>query len=213
MAETDSVYVVDDDPGMRESLRFLLESRGYTVRIYDTAQAFLRSNQYSEGGCLIVDVRMPDMTGLELQQRLAQGSAPLRVIVITGYGDVAMAVGAMKAGAVDFIQKPFSDDALLESVERALEQSRRLSLREESSNEADIRLRTLTRREREVLDHLATGSPHKVIARELNISPRTVEVHRARIMQKLGARSLADLVRIALAETDRQGTGGDVPTG
>ncbi|HEX7006121.1 MAG TPA: response regulator FixJ [Alphaproteobacteria bacterium] len=199
MAEIDTVYVVDDDPGMRESLAFLLESRGYKVRTFESAQAFLRANEDARGGCLIVDVRMPDMTGLELQERLARRNTRLGVVVITGHADVQMAVGAMKAGAVDFIQKPFSDEALLDSVDRALKQSRRLASREGTSIDVGDRLRVLTAREREVLDHLATGSPHKVIARHLNISPRTVEVHRARIMRKLGARNLADLVRITMA--------------
>lgn len=210
MAETDTVYVVDDDSGMRESLGFLLESRGYKVRTFDSAQAFLQANEDPSGGCLIVDVRMPDMTGLELQERLARRNTRLRLVVITGHADVEMAVGAMKAGAVDFIQKPFSDEALLDSVDRALKQSRRLLSREGTSIDIGDRLRALTAREREVLDHLATGSPHKVIARDLNISPRTVEVHRARIMRKLGARNLADLVRIAMAGG---ATSADPPTG
>jgi len=198
MAEAETVCVVDDDPGMRDSLRFLLESRGYSVRAFGSAMEFLKAAESNRSGCLIADVRMPDMTGLELQERLAQLGSRLRVIIITGHADVAMAVGAMKAGAVDFIEKPFNDDTLLDSVERALEQSRRLSTRQETSAELGDRLETLTAREREVLDHLVTGSPHKVIAHALNISPRTVEVHRARIMQKLGARNLADLVRMTM---------------
>lgn len=199
MAEATTVYVVDDDPGMRDSVRFLLEARGFSVEAFGSAQDFLKSSGPRRTGCLIVDVRMPDMTGLELQERLAQQNSRLSIVVMTGHADVAMAVGAMKAGAVDFIEKPFSDDALLDSVGRALEQSRQLSSREETSAELSGRLETLTAREREILDHLVTGSPHKVIAHELSISPRTVEVHRARIMQKLGARNLADLVRMTMA--------------
>lgn len=199
MAETAAVCVVDDDPGMRDSLKFLLESRGYAVRAFGSAQEFLKSADSRAVGCLIADVRMPDMTGLELQERLVREGARLRVVIITGHADVAMAVGAMKAGAVDFIEKPFDDDVLVDSVERALEQSRRLLTRSESSAELSVRLEALTAREREVLDHLVTGSPHKVIAHALNISPRTIEVHRARIMQKLGARNLADLVRMTMA--------------
>ncbi|HVO15789.1 MAG TPA: response regulator FixJ [Alphaproteobacteria bacterium] len=206
MAEAETVCVVDDDPGMRDSLSFLLESRGYPVRAFASAQEFLKSDESRGTGCLIADVRMPDMTGLELQERLAQQGSRLRVVIITGHADVAMAVGAMKAGAVDFIEKPFNDDVLVDSVERALEQSRRILTRSENSAELGDRLETLTAREREVLDHLVTGSPHKVIAHALNISPRTIEVHRARIMQKLGARNLADLVRMTMAGgTDRTG--------
>jgi FixJ family two-component response regulator len=199
MPEAITVYVVDDDPGMRDSLRFLLESRGFAVEAFGSAQDFLRSNGSQQAGCLIVDVRMPDMTGLELQERLAQQNSRLRIIVMTGHADVAMAVGAMKAGAVDFIEKPFSDETLLDSVGRALKQSRRQSTREDLSAEIGNRLETLTAREREILDHLVTGSPHKIIAHRLEISPRTVEVHRAHIMQKLGARNLADLVRMTIA--------------
>lgn len=207
MVEAATVFIVDDDPGMRDSLRFLLESRGFSVEAFGSAQDFLKSSGPGRGGCLVVDVRMPDMTGLELQERLARTHSPLRIVVMTGHADVAMAVGAMKAGAVDFIEKPFSDEVLVESVERALEQSRRLATREHSAAETDERLQTLTAREREVLEHLATGSPHKVIAHALNISPRTIEVHRARIMQKLGARNLADLVRMTMAGRSDGGDG------
>jgi two-component system response regulator FixJ len=202
MAEAGPIYVVDDDSGMRESLRFLLESRGFAATAFASAQDFLRSGLGQGNGCVIVDVRMPDMTGLELQQQLNAQNSHLQVVVITGHADVGMAVGAMKAGAIDFIEKPFSDEALLASVSRALERSRRRSARRDSSAEIDERLQTLTAREREVFDHLVTGNPHKAIAYELKISPRTIEVHRSRIMQKLGARSLADLVRMTIASAD-----------
>lgn len=199
MKRQDRICVIDDDAGMRESLRFLLEARGLAVETYDSARGFLTGGGADEVGCLVVDVRMPDMTGLELQQHLNDRNSPLRVVVITGHADVAMAVTAMKAGAVDFIEKPFSDETLLDSVERALAQSRQSSARTLISAGMAGRLESLTAREREVLDHLVTGNPHKVIAHALDISPRTVEVHRGRIMQKLGARNLADLVRMTMA--------------
>lgn len=205
MQEESKVYVIDDDAGMRESLRFLLEARGFKVETYGSARDFLAAGGADRVGCLVVDVRMPEMTGLQLQERLTEQGSRLRLVVITGYGDVAMAVGAMKAGAVDFIEKPFSDEALFDSVARALEQSRKLLTNGTSANIGQ-RLDSLTSREREVLNHLVTGNPHKVIAYALNISPRTIEVHRARIMQKLGARNLADLVRLMIAaEQSRSG--------
>ncbi|MFZ5791043.1 MAG: response regulator FixJ [Pseudomonadota bacterium] len=203
MNPDDRIYVIDDDASMRDSLRFLLEARGLAVETYGSARDFLAAGGVDRDGCLVVDVRMPDMTGLELQQRLADQKSRLRVVVITGHADVAMAVTAMKAGAVDFIEKPFSDDTLLDSIGRALEQSRQLSARVAVSADIAGRLENLTAREREVLDHLITGKPHKVIAHALNISPRTIEVHRGRIMQKLGARNLADLVRMAIAAGQR----------
>ena len=202
MTEAGPVYVVDDDAGMRELLRFLLESRGFATMAFGSARDFLRLGLGHGNGCVIVDVRMPDMTGLELQVHLNAKNSRLQVIVITGHADVAMAVGAMKAGAVDFIEKPFSDDVLLKSVSRALEWGRHRLANRHNSAEIDERLQTLTAREREVFDYLVTGSPHKVIAYELKISPRTIEVHRAHIMQKLGARSLADLVRMTIAGGD-----------
>jgi two-component system response regulator FixJ len=203
MNQEDRIYVIDDDTSMRESLRFLLEARGFAVETYGSARDFLTAGGTDRDGCLVVDVRMPDMTGLELQQRLADRQSRLRVVVITGHADVAMAVTAMKAGAVDFIEKPFSDETLLDSIGRALEQSRQLSARVAVSADIAGRLENLTVREREVLDHLITGKPHKVIAHALNISPRTIEVHRGHIMRKLGARNLADLVRMAIAAGQR----------
>lgn len=199
MPRASDVFIIDDDPGMRESLGFLLEAQGFAVETFGSARDFLAAGGADRSGCLVVDVRMPDMTGLELQQHLAERRVRLSIIVITGHADVQMAVGAMKAGAVDFIEKPFGDDALLASVERALELSRQLPPPSANTGELRERLATLTAREREVLQHLVTGNPHKVIGYDLNISPRTIEVHRARIMQKLDARNLADLVRIMMA--------------
>ncbi len=199
MNPENKVYVIDDDAGMRDSLRFLLEARNFAIEAYASARDFLAAGGAEKAGCLVVDVRMPDMTGLDLQEHLARQHSRLRIVVMTGHADVAMAVNAMKAGAVDFIEKPFSDEALLDSVGRALEQSRRLSTDKAAAAEIGDRLKSLTARERQVLDRLVTGSPHKVIAHALNISPRTIEVHRAHIMQKLGARNLADLVRMVIA--------------
>jgi two-component system, LuxR family, response regulator FixJ len=201
MPQENNIYVIDDDPGMRESLHFLLEARGFAVEAYESARDFLAADGASKVGCLVIDVRMPDMTGLQLQECLAKQNSRLSIVLITGYADVAMAVGAMKAGAVDFIEKPFSDEALLDSIGRALEQSQRLSTHADMSAEIGERLESLTAREREVLDHLVTGSPHKVIGYALNISPRTIEIHRAHIMQKLEAHSLADLVRMMITAT------------
>lgn len=195
------IFIVDDDSGMRESLHFMLESHGFAVESFGSATAFLDTDFPDCAGCLVVDVRLPEMSGLELQQRLNDRHSRLRLVVITGHADVSMAVNAMKAGAVDFIEKPFSEDALLESIGRALEQSRQLAAAVVVAAPDGLgeRLASLTAREREVLDQLVTGNPHKVIARKLDISPRTIEVHRARIMQKLEAGNLADLVRMMIA--------------
>ena len=210
MSESGTVYVVDDDPGMRESLRFLLEAQRIDAEVFGSARAFLDVGGAAKSGCLVVDVRMPDMNGLELQQHLAKLGSRLAVILMTGYGDVPMAVNAMRAGAFDFLEKPFADDALIGSVRRALAhaqaQSRERAARPADAADVARRLGLLTPREREVLDHLVLGSPHKVIAHALEISPRTVEVHRARIMQKMEARNLAHLVQLML--TGGQGTGG-----
>ena len=193
------VFVVDDDPVVRESLRALLESAGHQVIDYESANAFLENVTPATIGCLVTDVRMPGMDGLELQQELAKRKIKMPVIVITGHGDVALAVRAMKAGALDFIEKPFDDDALLTCIQRGTEAVEKA--REHASSVATVTksLGTLTTRERQVLDLLIVGHANKVIAHELDISPRTVEVHRGRVMEKMGARNLSDLVRFALA--------------
>ncbi len=198
MSDPARVFVVDDDQGMRDSLRFLLEAAGFAVEIFPTAQAFLAAGGAGKTGCLVTDVRMPEMNGLELQQKLAAEGSRLTVILMTGHADVPMAVGAMRAGAFDFIEKPFADDVLLDSIRRGLERARAREQAAPAAAPAEVarRLATLTPREREVLDHLVRGSPHKVIAHALEISPRTIEVHRARIMQKMEARNLAQLVQI-----------------
>jgi two-component system response regulator FixJ len=200
MSEQARVFVVDDDRGMRDSLRFLLESAGFAVETYASARAFLEAGGAGKSGCLVTDVRMPEMNGLELQERLAAEGSRLAVILMTGHADVPMAVGAMRAGALDFVEKPFADEALIGSIRRALAKAQERSEPAPAAMPVEVaqRLATLTPREREVLDHLVSGSQHKVIAHALGISPRTIEVHRARIMQKMEARNLAHLVQIML---------------
>jgi two-component system response regulator FixJ len=194
----ETVFVVDDDADVRDSLRALLESSGFKVEDYDSATSFLAAVTPERGACLVVDVRMPDMDGLTLQEELVKRQVELPVIIVTGHGDVPLAVRAMQAGAIDFLEKPYDDEKLVGSVRRA--QAVSVSRRAEASNaqEAAERVAVLTPREREVLEHLVAGRPNKVIAHELGISPRTVEIHRAHLMEKMQARSLSDLVRIAL---------------
>ncbi len=194
-----TVHVVDDDAAIRDALRLLLKSSGMRVETHASAEQFLGACRPPVSGCLLVDVRMPGMSGLELQEALAARGIRLPVIVITGHGDVAMAVRAMKAGAVDFIEKPFDNAALLECLRNALARAADTHQHEMKSAEVAAHLALLTQREREVMQLLIAGKSNKVIAADLAISARTVEVHRARIMEKLKARSLADVVRIALA--------------
>jgi two-component system response regulator FixJ len=193
------VFVIDDDPDMRDSLRTLLETSGYQVRVHESAVAFLAGEGPSGRGCVLSDVRMPDMDGLELQRQLKARGSNLPVILMTGHADVPLAVSAMKAGAVDFLEKPFDDTALVNSVNRGLEQAQRADATEASTKAVHERLAQLTVRERQVLDLLVAGRPNKIIAYELSISPRTVEIHRARVMDKMEARSLAELVRMVLS--------------
>jgi two-component system response regulator FixJ len=192
------VFVVDDDRAMRDSLRWLLESIGLTVRTYATAAEFLREHDPAQPGCLVLDVRMPGMSGLDLQAELVQRGAELPTIVVTGHGEVAMAVRAVKAGAIDFIEKPFSDQLLLDRVRQALEidrQSREVRVRRK---DARRRLASLSAREREVLELVAAGKANKEIAAALGLSPKTVEVHRAHVMSKMAVDSLAELIRVAI---------------
>jgi two-component system response regulator FixJ len=204
MGATGTVHVVDDDAAMRDSLRMLLETSGLEVLAHDSARAFLSGLPHGIG-CLLTDIRMPDIDGLELLRRLREQGTRLPVIVMTGQGDIAIAVQAMKAGAVDFLEKPFTDQALFDAVDRALEQSERLNEAEATAAEAATRLAALTPREREVLDLLITGLPNKAIANRLGASPRTIEVHRARVFEKLRAQSLPDLVRLVLAAAPGRG--------
>jgi two-component system response regulator FixJ len=198
MSTANTVYVVDDDAAVRDSLRILLETSGYAVRTFDSAGALLEA-EAKDFGCVLTDVRMPDIDGLALLRRLREQGNQLPVVVMTGQGDIAIAVRAMKAGAVDFLEKPFGDEALFAAIERALEQSDKLRERAATSAGAASRIAALTPREREVFDLLVTGLPNKSIANTLGASPRTIEVHRARVFEKLKCHSLPDLVRLMLA--------------
>jgi len=193
-----TIFVIDDDAAIRDSLRMMLETAGYTVRDFASAQLFL-SDADLTGGCLIVDIRMPGMGGLELQEELARRKVNIPVIVITGHGDVPLAVRAMRAGAMDFVEKPFDSERMLQSVADALEAGRRAQSRAAEAKAARELLSLLTPREREILDQLVKGHANKVVAHQLGISPRTVEIHRASIMEKLHARNLSNVVRTALA--------------
>jgi two-component system response regulator FixJ len=195
---TAPVLIVDDDPDVRESLWALLDAAGHSVRSYGSAKALL-ADDVSSGACLIADIRMPEMDGLELQQEIVRRGLVLPVIIVTGHGDVPLAVRAMKAGAIDFIEKPFSAATILESVARAIALSSRARSRSAEAKSAQEALALLTPRERDVFDQIVAGRPNKIAAFELQISPRTVEIHRAHIMDKMRVRSLSDLVRISLA--------------
>lgn len=194
-----TVHVVDDDEAVRKSMAFLLTMSGFTVRVHESATGFLLVAPTIRNGCLITDLRMPDMSGVELLRRLKSADLRIPSVVITGHGDVPMAVEAMKAGALDFIEKPFQDELLIEAVKRAAEQ-----LSESPDGLVDTlaiqsRLKDLTERERQVLSSVVAGLANKTIAYDLNISPRTVEVHRANVMAKMKAKSLPELVRMALS--------------
>lgn len=199
------VYVVDDDDGVRDSLEIQLQSAGYDVRGFASGIEFLRNIRLLAPGCLIVDVRMPEIDGLELQRRLGEMRLNFPIVMISGHGDVQMAVRAMQAGAVDFVEKPFSEEAILQSI--ALAQHRLLPSQAASDGAEAVvaRLAVLSPRERQVLDGLVAGLPNKTIAADLAISPRTVEIHRARVMDKMQARSLSELVRLALTAGVRIG--------
>ncbi len=198
VASDDVVHVIDDDEAMRDSLAFLLDCAGLNARTYESAPRFLEGLERLERGCVVTDIRMPDMTGLELVERLKALGVPDPVIVITGHGDVPLAVEAMKKGVVDFIEKPFSEERLLDAVRSAL--SRGEDLREEEQRRQRVRdrLEALSGRERQVLDGLIDGKPNKIIAFDLGISARTVEIYRANVMTKMEAGSLSELVRMAL---------------
>ncbi len=193
------ILVVDDDADVRDSLRALLESSGFAVQDHDSAAAVLSSDAIGKALCLIADIRMPGMDGLQLQEELNQRKIAVPVIVVTGHGDVALAVRAMKAGAIDFLEKPFDEELLLAAVRRAKAAAEQSRSEIQAVEQAARLIGELTPRERDVLKHLVAGRPNKVIAYELSISPRTVEIHRAHVMDKMQARSLSDLIRAALA--------------
>ena len=198
MSNRPTVFVVDDDQAMRNSLKWLIESVSMQVETYDSANAFIHSYYPGRSGCLLLDVRMPGMSGLELQEYLRFNQIAIPVIIITGHGDVPMAVRAMKAGAVDFIEKPFNDELLLESIRHAMALD--VKQRDMQSQRAEIatRLARLTPREHEVMVMVTNGKANKEIASNLGVSSKTVEAHRARVMEKMEADSLADLVRMAI---------------
>jgi two-component system response regulator FixJ len=192
------VHVVDDDEAMRSSIAFLLESAGLAVKTYDSAQGFLAGADQLDGGCVVTDIRMPGMSGLDLVRRLAGQGIVIPVIVVTGHGDVALAVEAMKGGVVDFIEKPFDDEVLLSAINTALARGGAGKERHEESRKFREVLGGLSPREKDVLAGLVAGKANKVIAYDLSISPRTVEIYRANVMTKTGAGSLSELVRMAL---------------
>lgn len=192
------VHLIDDDEAVRRSLAFLLSTAGHAVRVYDSADAFLATLDGSQRGCVVTDLRMPGVDGIELLRRLNQLDVEMPVIVMTGHADVSLAVQAMKFGAVDFIEKPFDDDLLLEAIRIALARLDQAERRQLETSQIEARLGSLSPRERQVLEGLVAGHPNKTIAYDLKLSPRTVEVHRANVMTKMGARSLSELVRIAI---------------
>jgi len=193
-----TVFVVDDDQAMRNSLKWLIESVGMQVETFDSAQAFLDAYYPARGGCLLVDVRMPGMSGLELQAYLTRREIGIPVIIITGHGDVSMAVKSMKVGAVDFIEKPFDDEELLKSIRNALQHDQKQRALRAQRSDIAAQVAELTPREYEVMTMVTDGKSNKEIAAELGVSAKTVEVHRARMMDKMRADSLAELVRMAL---------------
>ncbi|MEQ6342008.1 MAG: response regulator FixJ [Gammaproteobacteria bacterium] len=198
MNHESTVFVVDDDPAMRNSLCWLVESIGLHVETYPSAADFLANYHPARPGCLVADVRMPGMSGLELQEKLATNRIPIPIIIITGHGDVAMAVRAMKIGAVDFIEKPFNDQLLLDRIQQALGKDEEARLSNIEREIVTARIALLTPREREVMEHVVAGQLNKQIAADLNISIKTVEVHRAKIMEKMQASTLSKLVEMVL---------------
>lgn len=193
------IHVIDDDAAMRDSLAFLLDVNGYKSQVYETADAFLAGGGAGTLSCVISDIRMPGMSGIELVRKLKRQETSSAVILITGHGDVALAVEAMKAGAADFIEKPFDDAALLDAIRAALDTRHSAPGENSGRKQAEARLADLSPRERDVLQGLVAGKINKVIAHDLSISPRTVEVYRANLMAKTGARSMSELMRLALA--------------
>ena len=202
MTTPGTVHIVDDDEAVRDSLQALLEARKYAAKTYASAEAFLAAHPGVPAGCAIIDIRMPGMDGIALLNRLRERGHALPVIVVTGHGDIPLAVQAMKAGAVDFVEKPYANQTIIDAVQRALAAAR---AEDQGGSQAEIaaRIAALTPRERDVMDQLVIGNPNKIIAFELNISPRTVEIHRANLMKKMQADSLSHLVRMALAAKGR----------
>ncbi len=199
MTQDSIVCVVDDDEAVRESLQILLETMGYVVRAFSSGPEFLAECCNLAAGCVLLDIRMPKMNGMEVQQKLRELRPDMAVIIVTGHGDVTLAVQAMRVGAADFIEKPFQEEALLASVEHALSLADQAQHHSEFVAKVRQNIERLTPREREVFDQLVIGHANKVIARILECSPRTIEIHRARVMEKMEVASVAHLVRMALA--------------
>jgi two-component system response regulator FixJ len=205
MSEGKFVHLVDDDEAVRRSIGFMLKTSGYLVKTYASGTELVKVARNLEPGCILLDIRMPGMDGLEVQQELQRIGISLPVIIMTGHGDIPLSVRAMKAGAIDFIEKPFEKAVLLAAVEEAYSSMSRTDSVRERAKSAAVRLQVLTSRERDVLDGLARGSPNKTIAYDLGISPRTVEIHRANLMSKLEVRSLSDALRLAFAAEEGRG--------
>ena len=199
------IYIVDDDEAMRDSLKWLLESRGLKVELYPSAEVFLHAFNNDLCGCLVLDVRMPGMSGLDLYEQLQARASTLPVIFVTGHGDVPMAVSALKKGAADFIEKPFNDQDILRLIESCMKQDRAAAARRAENASLALRVDSLTQREREVLGLIVGGKLNKQIADELGISIKTVEVHRSRVMEKMGANSVAELVQLVLKSRGQAG--------
>lgn len=199
MSDKKLVHIVDNEEAIRRSMGFMLKTSGYLVETWTSGQAFLKEVRHVERGCILLDIRMPDLDGLEVQRMLAERGVTMPIVIMTGHGDVSTAIRAMKAGAVDFLEKPFGKATVIAAIEESfgrLTMADRATVR---AADAEARLGVLTAREREVLDHLAKGLPNKTIAYDLGISARTVEVHRANVMAKLAVRSLSDALRIAFS--------------
>lgn len=192
------IHLIDDDEHVRRAVAFLLGTAGFAVKLHESAAAFFAGLDKQQPGCIVSDVRMPGMDGVELLRRLRERGVDMPMIIMTGHADVALAVAAMKAGAVDFIEKPFDDDVLLNAVRAGLSRYARADQSGTEAVQIRARVESLSPRERQVLDGLLAGHPNKTIAYDLSLSPRTVEVHRANLMTKMGAKSLSDLVRMAM---------------
>ncbi|MBR0714246.1 response regulator FixJ [Bradyrhizobium liaoningense] len=198
MTTKGNVYVIDDDEAMRDSLHFLLDSSGYDARLFDSAQSFLDALPGLVFGCVVSDVRMPGIDGIELLKRIKAQGSPFPILIMTGHGDVPLAVEAMKLGAVDFLEKPFEDDRLIAMIDVAIRQAEPAAKNEAIAQDIAGRVASLSPRERQVMEGLIAGLSNKLIAREYDISPRTIEVYRANVMTKMQANSLSELVRLAM---------------
>lgn len=205
MSSEPTVFVVDDDDALRDQLSFTVKSVGFEVETFASAEGFLESFDPARPGCLVLDVRMAGMDGLELQEKLAAERTALPIIMISGHGDIPMVVSAVQAGAVDFLEKPFREQALLDRIRTAIERDARARRAQAGNTEIQVRLASLTKREAQILELLVAGKSNKVIAKELFISHKTVESHRTRIMDKTQAANVADLVRMAVTATTRSG--------